>query len=174
MSWPINPLNGQQVTISGITYQYDSSGSVWNRVGQESITISNESFTTAGLYVTGLTQLQQSSETVNTKTGATGTVTHDISTGSTFYHTSIAANFTANFTNVPTTAGRVTTIVLVLVQGSTPYYPSAVQIAGSAQTVKWLGALTPQPVANRTELATFALLRIGSTWTVFGQLTSFG
>ncbi len=174
MTWPTNPINGQQTTINGITYQYNSSASVWNRVGQEAITISNQSFTTAGLYVTGLTQLQQSSETVNTKTGATGTVTHDISTGSTFYHTSIAANFTANFTNVPTTAGRVTTIVLVLVQGSTPYYPSAVQIAGSAQTVKWLGALTPQPVANRTELATFALLRIGSTWTVFGQLTSFG
>jgi hypothetical protein len=174
MAWPTNPINGQQVTISGITYQYNSSSSLWNRVGQESITISNDSFTTAGLYVTGLTQLQESSEIVNTKTGATGTVTHDISTGSTFYHTSIAANFTANFTNVPTTNGRVTTVVLVLVQGSTPRYPSAVQIDGVSQTIKWLGALTPQPTANRTELAVFGLLRTGSTWTVFGQLTSFG
>lgn len=174
MAWPTNPINGQQVTINGITYQYNSTDSVWNRVGQESITISNESFTTAGLFVQGLTQLQESSEIVNNISGATGTVEHDISTGSTFYHTSISANFTANFTNAPTTGGRVTTVVLVLVQGSTPRYPNAIQIDGVPQTIKWLGALTPQPIANRVELATFALLRIGTTWTVFGQLTSFG
>ena len=174
MSWPINPLNGQQVTISGITYQYDSSGSVWNRVGQESITISNESFTTAGLYVTGLTTLQQSSEIINTKTGATGTVTHDISTGSTFYHSSIAANFTANFTNVPTTNNRGTAVVLILAQGATARYPSSVQIEGVSQSIKWVGAITPIPTANRVEFVTFILIRVGSAWTVVGQLTSYG
>lgn len=174
MAWPTNPINGQQVAINGITYQYNSSDSVWNRVGQESITISNDSFTTAGLFVQGLTTLQESSEIVNTKTGATGTVTHDISTGSTFYHSSIAANFTANFTNVPTLNNRVTTINLFLSQSGTPYYPSAVQIDGVGQTVKWLGALSPQPVANRTELACFALTRVNDSWVVMGQVTSFG
>lgn len=174
MAWPTNPINGQQVAINGITYQYNSSDSVWNRVGQESITISNESFTTAGLYVTGLTQLQTSSEIINTKTGATGTVVHDISTGSTFYHTSIAANFTANFINVPTTNSRVTTIILVLEQGATPYYPNAIQVNGVGKNIKWVGGFTPQPVANRAELATFALLYVNQTWVVLGQVTSFG
>ncbi len=174
MAWPTNPINGQQVTINGITYQFNSSDSVWNRVGQESITISNESFTTAGLYVTGLTELQQSSEIINTKTGATGTVTHDISTGSTFYHSSIAANFTANFTNVPTTNNRGTAVVLILVQGATARYPSSVQIEGTSQTIKWVGAITPIPTANRVEFVTFVLIRVGSAWTVVGQLTSYG
>lgn len=174
MSWPTSPIDGQQVTISGITYQYNAASSLWNRVGQEPISISNESFTTAGLYVTGLTTLQQSSEIINTKTGATGTVTHDISTGSTFYHSSIAANFTANFTNVPTTNSRGTAIVLVLSQGSTAYYPSAIQINSTSQTVKWVGAITPVPGANRTEVVTFVLLRVGSAWTAIGQLTSYG
>ena len=32
MAWPSNPTNGQQVTISGILYQYNSSLGVWNKV----------------------------------------------------------------------------------------------------------------------------------------------
>jgi hypothetical protein len=174
MAWPTNPINGQQVAINGITYQYNSTDTVWNRVGQESITISNDSFTTNGLYVTGLTTLQQSSEIINTKTGGTGTVIHDISTGSTFYHSSMAANFTANFTNVPTTNNRGTAIVLVLAQGATPYYPSSIQINSSATTLKWVGAVTPVPTGNRVEIVTFVLLRVGSAWTAIGQLTSYG
>jgi hypothetical protein len=35
--------------------------------------------------------------------GATGVVVHDFSTAAVFYHTSPAANFTINITNVPTT-----------------------------------------------------------------------
>jgi len=174
MSWPTSPVDGQQVDKNGITFQYDSANSVWNRIGQRAMSVNSESYTTDGLFVTGLTTLQQSSEIVNTKTGATGTVTHDISTGSTFYHSSIAANFTANFTNVPTTDSRGTAVVLVLAQGSTPYYPSSIQINSSAQTIKWVGAITPVPTASRVEVVTFVLLRVGSAWTAIGQLTSYG
>mgnify|MGYP006283165367 CR=1 FL=1 len=108
------------------------------------------------------------------KTGATGVVTHDFATGSIFYHTSPAANFTANFTNVPTTDARTNVATLIIVQGATPYYPNAVQIAGAAQTIKWLGGSAPTATANRTELVSFTMIRVGATWTVTGSLASYG
>jgi hypothetical protein len=122
----------------------------------------------------GLITFQQITEAVQSLSGATGTVTHDCANGSIFYHTSIASNFTANFTNVPTDADRGISVVLVLSQGASAYIPNTVQINGISQTVNWLGGVTPTPTANKKEWMTFTLLRVGATWTVFGQLASYG
>ena len=123
---------------------------------------------------TGTMTLQQSTELLNTKTGATGTVTHDFSTGAIWVHTSISANFTANFTNVPTTDNRAISIVLILVQGGTARIPSGVQIDGSAQTILWQDNTTPTGNANKRDLVSFTLVRSGATWTVLGSLSTYG
>ena len=155
------------VTVSGnviATGNVTTSGTLNGSIG----TLSN---VTLG----GYTTQGQTAEIVSTAiTGATGVVTHDTSTGTTFYHTSIAANFTANFTNVPTTNNRTISVALILVQGSTPYYPNAIQINGTAQTIKWANATAPTPTASRVELVTFSLIYMSSTWTVIGQLGTFG
>lgn len=151
-----------------------SSGAV-SMIGNLTIgTAGSGNFAATNIAVSGLTSIQQATETVRTKTGATGTVVHDFSTGALFYHSSVAANFTPNFTNVPTTDDRLTVVALVVAQGSTPYLPTAVQIDGSAQTINWIGATTPTGTANRKEVATFSLLRTGAAWTVFGTFASFG
>ncbi len=111
---------------------------------------------------------------VQTKSSATGTVEHNVKLGLIFYHTSISANFTANFTNVPTTNDRAMTAILFLVQGATPYIPNAVQIDGAAQTINWLGGSAPTGTANKKEVAAFTLMRTGSAWTVFGNYSSYG
>ncbi len=126
------------------------------------------------LTVTGFTTLQEVTEVLSTLTGATGTVTHNLTDGSVFYHTSAAANFTANFTNVPTTTSRSITVTIVIVQGATGYIPNAVQIDGAAQTINWAGGAAPTPTANKTEFYSFNLLRIGSAWSVFGSEITFG
>ena len=113
-------------------------------------------------------------EPLVTKTGATCIVTHDLKQGAIFYHTSIAANFTANITNVPTTNERTTTVVLVLIQGATPRYPSALQINGSSVTIQWASGTTPTPTANKTEYVMFSIIRSSSTFTAVGQLVSYG
>jgi hypothetical protein len=124
--------------------------------------------------VTGFLVLNETTEILNTKTGATGTVVHDLTTGSIFYHTSIAANFTCNLTNVPTTDSRTITITLVLVQGATPYIPNAFQIDGAAQTIKWSGGAAPTGNASKTDVVTFSLIRTGAAWAaVLGQLGMF-
>jgi hypothetical protein len=113
-------------------------------------------------------------ETLQTKSGATGTVTHDVATGTSFYHTSPAADFTANFTNVPTTNDRILVTALVIVQGATAYLPTAVQIGGAAQTINWTSSTAPTGTANKTDIVSFSFLRTGSTWTVYGQASNYG
>ena len=113
-------------------------------------------------------------ETINLKTSATGVVAHDYTQGGLFYHTSVSANFTANFTNVPTTNDRVNNFTLIIIQGASAYYPNAVQIDGSAQTIKWVDSTTPTPSANKTEIYSFSLIRTGSAWNVIGSLAVFG
>jgi hypothetical protein len=123
--------------------------------------------------LSGLTTIQQTSEVLNTKTGATGVVVHDYATGAIFYHTSIAANFTANFTNVPTTNNRTTSVALLLVQGATPRLPTAVAIDGATQTIEWQGGTVPTGTASQIDLVSFTLIRTASTWTVLGSLTTY-
>ena len=125
------------------------------------------------LEVTGITTLQETTEVLNTKTSATGTVVHNLSEGNTWYHSSISANFTANFTNVPTTNNRTIVCTLILVQGATAYIPNAVQIDGVAQTINWTGHNgVPTGDANDTNIATFILIRQTNSWTVLGSVVN--
>jgi hypothetical protein len=140
--------------------------------------VTSSSLTSVGtltsLAVGGTTTLQQITEVMNRKTGATGTVAHDYSTGDVFYHSSISANFTANFTNIPTTSDRVITLTLILSQGATAYIPSAFQYNGNALSINWAGGTTPTGRASKTDIVTFLLVNANGTFTVYGQLSSFG
>jgi len=104
---------------------------------------------------------------------ATGVVTHDCSLGHVFYHTSPSANWTANFTNLNLASGYATTVSLIIVQGGTGYYPNAVQIAGSVQTILWQGNTTPTVSTNRTDVASFSIINNSGTYVVLGQITGF-
>ena len=130
----------------------------------------------ADLGISGLTTLTFTSEKLNTKTsaGSAGTVTHDLSTGSVFYHSSISNNFTANFTNVPTTNDRALGATLILAQGVTPYMANILQIDGTAQTIKWVNNTTPTGTASKVDIVGFSFIRTGSAWTVLGQYSTYG
>ena len=121
----------------------------------------------------GLTPSLQT-ETITVLTGSTGTVSHNYNTGGLWAHTSMAANFTANFTNVPTTDNRVHNFTLILYQGATPYYPNAVQIDGASVSILWSDGNTPTPTANKTEIASFNLIRIATAWRVIGSYGMYG
>jgi len=127
------------------------------------------------LQVNGITNVESIAEVMDSKTAATGTVVHDFTTTDVFYHSSISASFTANFTNVPTTSGRIMSVTLVLAQGGTGYLPTAVQINGVSQTIKWAGNTQPTPQANKTDVVVFTLIRTGAgAWVVLGQMSSYG
>jgi len=149
-----SPIFGGSVTATNIT-------------SSTALTLS----ATAGLFLSGI---RRTSEEVGLLTGATGTVVHDTALASVWYHTTIAANFTANFTNLPTTANRVFGLALMLVQGSTPYIPNVVLINGSSATINWEDTAAPTGNASKVDVVTFAITRTGGAWTVIGSLSTYG
>jgi hypothetical protein len=130
--------------------------------------------TSGSLTISGTSNLQQITNVVQPFVGSTGIIVHDWSQGSFWHHNSPVSSFTANFTNVPTTNNRLNQVTLIIEQGLTPYSVSAVQIAGSAQTIKWTNGSQPSPVSGRTEYYVFDLLRVNNAWIVTGRLASYG
>ena len=113
--------------------------------------------------------LQQIKEKVNDSTISANVLTCNYSTGGIFY-TSATANFTLNITNLPTDNGNAITITAVVSQGGTAGYPNVLQVAGSAQTIKWPnGNTVPSPNINKIDIFTFTLIRRSSAWTVLGS-----
>lgn len=104
---------------------------------------------------------------------ANGTVTHDITTGSVFYHSGMTDDFTVNFTNVPTDNNRSLSVSLIMTQGATAYMPTAVQIAGTGQTISWAGGSVPTGTANKKDVVNFTLIRNSSSWEVIGIANSY-
>jgi len=249
MTWPVSPVNGQQLTVNGQTFVYDSALGVWNRLFATTLTNvavsgsntqvqfndGNSSFgasttftfnknantltlqgnanitnllgnvisttvtsdnanignitgvitvasssqpnitsvgTLTGLNISGYTTFFTSQDTFSTITGATGTVTHNTLNGAIFYHTTPAANFTPNFTNVPTANNYATVVTLFINQGATAYMPTStanVQVNSVNVTVKWLGQTAPSGTASGVDMITYSIIRAADAWTVLGQ-----
>jgi hypothetical protein len=151
------------------------------KVDGNTIVINNGiiSAATAGAFnsptITGITTIQHLSEVVTPITEATGTVEHNFNTGSSiFYHTNVADNFTANFTNVPTTNDKSYFLTLIVVQGGTAYVPHAVSIEGVSQNLYWTNNDQPEGTANKTEFFTFNLLRRNNAWLITAGVTTYG
>ena len=124
--------------------------------------------------VTGLTELQQTTEVLGTKTSAAGIVTHDFNSSAIWYHTGVTSGFIANLTNVPTTASRVTVVTLIINQGPSAYVPTGIQINGVAQNVLWQNGVAPTGNATKLDLISYSILRIGTSWIVTGSLSTYG
>lgn len=128
------------------------------------------------LNVSGFSAFYASQDRFSVINGATGIVTHDLANGGVFYHTSPAANFTPNFTNVPTTNNYTTVAVLFITQGATPQLPTAtsnIQISGSNVTIRWGGGSVPTGTANGVDMVSFSLIRNAGAWVVLGQAGGF-
>jgi len=155
----LSPTGSGTVTINPAT-----TGSISNVTG---------SFTSFAN--TGLSTFQQIQEVLVSSASPGTTPTLNYATGDLFYLTGLSGNFVPNFTNVPTTGARSTTITLFLIQGGTAYIPTSIQINGSGYSITWPGGATPTGRANKIDIATVILLNpAGSFTNVLGQYGSFG
>ena len=153
------------VIVDGTSVVIDANG-VISAVVSSSFTNSN---------FIGITTTQLSANILNSKSGAFGTVVHDIlSAGTTFYHTGVVSNFVANFTSVPTINNRSTAVSLVISQNNPAYICNGVQINGSTQTINWENSIEPTGTVGNTDLITFTLIRTNNTWLVTGSLSTHG
>lgn len=129
--------------------------------------------TITGPTLSGISKIGGVQEFFSTLLNATGTVNHDCSNTSTFRHVTPAADWTANFTNMYLQGSYNTTLSIVIEQGSTAYYPNAVQIQGVGQTINWQGGGAPTPTPNRIDVVNFTVFNNSGTYTVLGRLTGF-
>jgi hypothetical protein len=116
-------------------------------------------------------------------TAATGTINFDTAGSAVMYYTSNASgNWTLNVRgnagvtlNTFVSQGTSLTIVFLVTNGTTAYYPTALTIDGSAQTVKWQGGIAP--TAGNTssiDAYSYTILKTGtSTYIVLGSQTKF-
>ena len=121
-----------------------------------------------------LENILKTNEVLTNIVGATGTVTFNYSAGPIFNVTTPAANWTADITNVPTTDNRATNTAIIITQGTTPYVPNVIQIAGVTQTIKWIDNVAPSGNANKTDVITLSMLRVGGSWNVLGSYVNYG
>jgi hypothetical protein len=115
-------------------------------------------------------------EIITTVTAPTGTVVYNYSTDTgRYYHTGAVANWTANFTNVPTTNNRSIVFNLAITQGATGYLPTQLQIDGTVQPINWLDNAVPTAgTVNKVDIVTFILIRTNNTWLVVGSVSHNG
>ncbi len=159
------------VGVSGSLYV----GGYFASVGGLSATQIGNTSPVAGSFtnitVTSNATVAEQTDVVAAKTGATGVVVHDFLESNSWLHTSIAANFTVNLTNVPTTADRMYTITLYLSQGATGRLATAFQVNGVAQTIRWSGNSPAVAGVNSFDVQTFTLIRSSGSWIVLAAMT---
>jgi hypothetical protein len=126
----------------------------------------------SGAAFTGNVQLQEVSETVVDVTLSTNTATLDWTAGNVYYiATAPTAAMTFNVFNVPTTVAKIMTINVFVTQAATGYIPSAFQIGGVAQTIKWVNGAAPTPTSSvgKIDIFSFTMQRTsGGAWLVYG------
>lgn len=161
-SFTVSPTtSGNLVYANGTANSADSSSNVVFNVASNRLDI------------TSALSIQEVQETVIAAVPTTP-YTIDWTLGAIHYLTTIPSNLTVNITNLPTTSNRNYVVSVYLVQGVTPYFINALNIAGTSNTIRWAGGSAPTPTASRIEIQTFSLYYSGSAWTSLSQLSSFG
>ena len=147
-----------------------------------SSTASSGAFTT--LSASGTTSVYEAVEKAAVSgSGLTGTVNFTWLDGAVILVTANAAgNWTLNVRGDGSTTlnsslsnGDSITLALLVTQGSTAYYQSAMQIDGSSVTPKWAGGTAPTAGnANSIDVYTFTIIKTASaTYTVLASQTKF-
>lgn len=133
------------------------------------------------LSVGGQAKLLRSEEVFSTYSGnitAGAAITLDCSTGQIFNVTSpsIAGNWTANLTNLSLDSAYASSITVIINQpaSGSAYVINALQIGGSSQTINWQAGTIPSGNLGKKDVMTFSILNSGGTYTVLGQLVTFG
>jgi hypothetical protein len=116
-------------------------------------------------------------------TSASGTTNIDlISTTVKNFTSNAAANWTFNFRgdasttlNSILTTGDAITCAIMVPQGTTAYYPTAVTVDGNALTPKYQGGDAPSAGnASSTDVYSYTIIKTGdATFSVFGSQSQF-
>lgn len=88
-----------------------------------------------------------------------------------------AASFTPRFNNFVCDNNYATAITMVINQGGTAYVPTSnvnFGVGTANVAVKWQGGTVPTGNSNKKDIVTYSILNVSGTYTVLGQLVTFG
>lgn len=156
-----------------VTNNIEAPTAVFNLVDITNITATNLSVQNG---IINNVALLSTAEIITAFENSTGTVNHDCSLTSVFYHTNISNNFVVNFTNIPLRSEENYTksFSIILNQGSIARTVSGIQLEGVNTTIKWVNNLTPTGTPAAIDIITFTIIYNPVTPIVIGSLTSFG
>ena len=98
----------------------------------------------------------------------------DFSQTAIVYVTTPSGNITANIQNFSIPSGTISSVTVWISQGVTPYVANSVQINNAMQTIKWQASAAPGGNASKQDVISFTILNSSGTYTVLGQLATFG
>jgi len=139
------------------------------------LTSSGTSTFSGNLISSARTDVAEIREVVSSISFSGNNLTCNYSNAGVFYVDSMSgvnANFTVNITNLPTDNGYAITISIIVRQGSTGYYPSVLQIGGSAQTINWVNDTAPSVNASKIDIYNFTLIRVSDAWIALGSASN--
>ena len=129
------------------------------------------------LNVTGVANIAPISEkfVANTSPDPAANVAIDFAQTAIVYVSGATGNITANVQNFNIPSGTISCVTVWMSQGGTAYIANLIQINSSVRTINWQGATTPPPGnPNKQDVISFTILNNGGTYTVLGQLATFG
>ena len=129
------------------------------------------------LNVTGTTNVAPISEkfVANTNPALQANVAIDFTQTAIVYVSGATGNITANVQNFSIPSGTISCVTVWMSQGATPYIANLIQINSSVRTIKWLrSSVAPSGNANKEDVISFTILNNAGTYTVLGQLSTFG
>jgi hypothetical protein len=132
---------------------------------------------TANLNVTGTTNVAPISEkfVANTNPALLANIDIDFSQTAIVYVSGASGNVTANVQNFSIPSGTISCVTVWMSQGATPYVANLIQINNEVKTVKWQNSgAAPEGNANKEDVISFTILNNAGTYTVLGQLSTFG
>jgi hypothetical protein len=135
------------------------------------------------LFISNKTVISPREKVAVSATAATGTINFDCTSNSVVYYTSNAsANWTLNLRgnanntfNSVTRIGETFTVVFMVTNSATAYYPTGFTIDGTSVTPKWFGGAAPTAGSiNSIDAYTYNVVKTASaTYTVFASQSRF-
>jgi hypothetical protein len=133
----------------------------------------------SGFTVSTTTNIQQVTESINTRATFGTSNTFDYTNGAIVYVTNQSNNFTANIFNVPTSVLKAITYTFIYIQGTAPSYCSNLYINSVSNTINWANGIVPTPNSNKRDVQTFTMINNSvtpgvPTFTVLGDYSTYG
>lgn len=168
----VNTTTNELVVHDGVTVGGHTIGGISANPSFDTLTVNGD------LDVLGATNLAEVHEKVTTNISTTGTLLFDATVqGILFATAEQTADREIDFTNVNANLniGQSFTAVILLTQGTNPYYVNAYKIDGVACTPKWSGGTAPTS-GNASSIDTYSFTIIktaDATYTVMASITQF-